>query len=84
MMPTVAIIGANAGLHLVLKVNNGMPEEQLIQRAKERGVQVYGVSRYFSNSVPAEYQDVVVLGFATMNLSKITPAIALLKRAWIE
>jgi GntR family transcriptional regulator/MocR family aminotransferase len=84
MMPTVAIIGANAGLHLVLKVNNGMPEEQLIQRAKEHGVQVYGVSRYFSNRVPAEYRDVVVLGFATMNLSKITPAIALLKRAWIE
>lgn len=84
MMTTVAIIGANAGLHLILKVNNGMTEDVLIQRAKELGVQVYGVSRYFTNSASKEYRDMVVLGFATIKRSDITPAIVLLKRAWFE
>lgn len=84
LLPSVEIIGANAGLHMVLKVNNCMPEERLIQKAKEQSVQVYGVSRYFSGSVPAEYRDMVVLGFATIKINEITPAITLLKRAWIE
>ncbi|PKM38665.1 MAG: GntR family transcriptional regulator [Firmicutes bacterium HGW-Firmicutes-9] len=84
MMPNTAIIGANAGLHLVLKVNNGMSEDNLIERAKIEGVQVYGISSYFYDTPPARYHDVVALGFAALEETEIVSAITLLRKAWFD
>jgi hypothetical protein len=37
MLPNAVIIGANAGLLLILKVNNGMEGDRLLKRQKEKG-----------------------------------------------
>jgi GntR family transcriptional regulator/MocR family aminotransferase len=82
MLPDAGIYGANAGLHFVLKTGSGMTESELIQKARERGVRVYGCSRYATEPVPEEYRDTIILGFATLKTDDISPAVSLLKDAW--
>jgi len=69
---------------MVLKVNNGMSEDNLIERAKIEGVQVYGISSYFYDTPPARYHDVVALGFAALEETEIVSAITLLRKAWFD
>lgn len=49
MMGTqVTIIGEDAGLHILLRVHNGMDEHKLIATAEKEGVQVYPVSPFWA------------------------------------
>ncbi|MPM85322.1 HTH-type transcriptional regulatory protein GabR [bioreactor metagenome] len=84
MLPNAVIIGANAGLHLILKVNNGMEGDRLVETAKEKRVLIYDISRFFCDAPPANYRDAVALGFATLKENEIIPAIALLNEAWFH
>jgi GntR family transcriptional regulator/MocR family aminotransferase len=82
LLPFAQIFGANAGLHLILKVNNGMSEEELITSARKNGIRVYGISQYYFDNAPANRQPLLLLGFAALKLSEITEAVGLLKEAW--
>jgi GntR family transcriptional regulator/MocR family aminotransferase len=82
-LPDASIDGATSGLHFVLRVNNGMSEAELIQKAKEHGVKVYGFSRYCSEPISDEHQDALILGFATLKIDEISDAVSYLKNAWI-
>ncbi len=82
MLPDASIEGTTAGLHLVLRVGNGMSESELIQKAKECGVKVYGISRYCSEPISDEHQNALILGFATLKVNEISDAVSLLKIAW--
>ena len=84
MLPNAVIIGANAGLHLILKVNNGMEGDRLVETAKEKRVLIFDISRFFCDAPPANYRDAVALGFATLKENEIIPAIALLNEAWFH
>ncbi|EOR27776.1 GntR family transcriptional regulator [Clostridium sartagoforme AAU1] len=74
------IIGTNSGLHLLLKVNNGMSENELIKNAEEKGIRILGLSN--------SYDDIkfdtktIFLGYASLNNSDMEEAIILLKSAW--
>lgn len=81
-MPDVKIEGANAGLHIVLKVCNKMNEEQLVTSAKNSGIKVFGLSQYYFNFTPQNSTPSVLLGFATLKSDEIVKAIELLKKAW--
>ena len=74
------IIGTNSGLHLLLKVNNGMNEEELIKAAEEKGVMVLGLSKSYLNNI--EESKTVFLGYANLKYNEIEEAIKLLKEAW--
>lgn len=74
------IIGTNSGLHLLLKVNNGMNEEELIKSAEEKGVMVLGLSKSYLNNI--EESKTVFLGYANLKYNEIEEAIKLLKEAW--
>ena len=82
LMPSVEILGANAGLHLILKINNGMSEYELISSARENGVKVYGISQYYFEEGALNQQPEILLGFATMRKNEIIEAVSLLNRAW--
>jgi GntR family transcriptional regulator/MocR family aminotransferase len=82
MIPKASINGANAGLHFVLRVDNGMKESELIQKAKINGVKVYGFSRYSSEPISDAYQSTLILGFATLKIDEISDAVSLLRKAW--
>ncbi|MFU7514402.1 PLP-dependent aminotransferase family protein [Clostridium sp. HCS.1] len=74
------IIGTNSGLHLLLKVNNGMDEKELIKAAEEKGVMILGLSKSYFKDV--EESKTVFLGYANLKYNEIEEAIKLLKEAW--
>lgn len=79
----VTIHGKNAGLHILLELNNGLCEEEIIKRAKNYGVKVYPVSTYWIRL--EEYSNnMVLLGFGSMSKSDIVEAIKLLNDAWFK
>lgn len=82
LLPYSEVLGANAGLHLILKVNNEMNEEQLIAKAKKQRVKVHGISQYYLGETPPNAQPLLLLGFATLKESETFKAVDLLKKAW--
>lgn len=43
----IEIMGENAGLHLLLKIDNGLSEQELTSRARAVGIRLYGLSEYY-------------------------------------
>ncbi|WP_088013493.1 PLP-dependent aminotransferase family protein [Gottfriedia acidiceleris] len=76
----VEVIGEDSGLHILLKVHNGMLEEELIKRAAEKNIKVYPVSMYYCEGTNPK--NTVLLGFAILSQSEIEEAIRLLYNAW--
>jgi GntR family transcriptional regulator/MocR family aminotransferase len=77
----VSIYAKNAGLHILLQVNNGLTEEELINKAKDHGVKVYPVSFFWikKDNYP---NNMVLLGFGGMLENDIIEGIKLLNKAW--
>lgn len=78
----ITVYGHNTGLHVLLKVNNGMNEQELRDSALRHGVRVYGLSEYTSSASEYDWHDTIVLGYAGIPLDKIATAVALLAAAW--
>lgn len=82
MMPEAEIIGANVGLHFLLRISNGMNEAELIEAARRQGVKVYGLSQYEFGDQTAGQRPLILLGYAAMKEKDLQAAAALLKKAW--
>ena len=82
LMPSVEILGANAGLHLIMKINNGMNEKELISSAEKNGVKLYGISQYYFEEGTFTQQPSILLGFATIRVIEINEAVSILKKSW--
>ena len=82
MNPDIRISGENAGVHLLLHFRDGRSEEELIQKAAEKGVKVYGLSEYYVDGKEDTEETVILLGYANMNEEKIREAVKLLNEAW--
>ncbi|WP_341518582.1 PLP-dependent aminotransferase family protein [Bacillus paramobilis] len=76
----VEVIGEDSGLHILLKVHNGMREEELIKEAAKYSIKIYPVSTYYKDGTAPE--NVVLLGFAILSEDEIAKAIQLLHKAW--
>ena len=81
-LPLAEIEGASAGLHMTVRINNGMDETELVTSAEKQGIKVYGLSRYYSESSKECNDGRLLLGFATMQIEKMDDAVALLAKAW--
>ncbi|WP_270386510.1 PLP-dependent aminotransferase family protein [Blautia hansenii] len=73
--------GENAGVHFVLEFINGLTEQEAIDKARDVGIQVYGVSEYCI-SINTEKENKVLLGYAGMEEKEIEEAMKLLKKVW--
>ena len=78
----IEVIGEDSGLHILLKVHNGMREEELIQEAAKYSIKIYPVSTYYKDGTAPE--NVVLLGFAILSEEEIAKAIQLLNTAWFR
>lgn len=78
----IKLLGADAGLHLLLKVQNGMTEEELISSAFHHGIKVYGISKYYFDKTSIDKSPTILLGYAAMTEVEITKAVQLLFHAW--
>ncbi|MFL0492735.1 PLP-dependent aminotransferase family protein [Bacillus sp. AFS054943] len=76
----VEVIGEDSGLHILLKVHNGMREEDLITEAAKHRIKVYPVSTYYKDGTAPG--NIVLLGFAILSEEEIAKAIQLLSTAW--
>ncbi|MGN4127984.1 PLP-dependent aminotransferase family protein [Lysinibacillus sphaericus] len=77
----VTIIGENAGLHILLRVHNGMDEKELIRTAGQKGVKVYAVSPFWEKQTQAE-ASMVQIGFGGLSNEDIVLGIHSLNGAW--
>ncbi len=77
----VLIHGRNAGLHIILEVNNGLTEKELIEKADAEGVTVYPVSSHYADCRNFKNNQVLI-GFSSLSEVEIVTGIHLLKRAW--
>ncbi|AGT31054.1 GntR family transcriptional regulator [Geobacillus genomosp. 3] len=76
----ISIIGEQSGLYVLIKVHCDCSEEQLLQRARSYGVNVYPTSRYFVNQQPD--RPMIKLGFSGLSLEDIELGVTLLQKAW--
>lgn len=79
------IIGENSGLHLLVKINNGMTEVELREKAMEKGVKVLGISNNsFMNPQNRLKEPIIFFGYANLREDEMEKAFILLKEAWIK
>ncbi|WP_027400323.1 MocR-like pyridoxine biosynthesis transcription factor PdxR [Anaerovorax odorimutans] len=78
----IKIMGADAGLHLLLNISNGMTEEELVESALKKGIKVYGISKYYVDKSKIKKIPTILIGYATMNEKEIAEAVKLLHEAW--
>ena len=78
----VSIVGKDAGLHVLVEINNGMNEQKLIEAAANLGVKVYSYSAYLF-STDNYYCPRIIIGFGGLSEDYIVSGIKLLKKAWL-
>ncbi len=82
MKDKIEIVGADAGLHLLLRIKNGMSEEDLVRKAHEVGVGVYAISKYYYDKTSLDKVPTVLLGYASMADQSIRMAVKRLVEVW--
>lgn len=79
------IIGAGSGLHILLRVHNGMNEDELLHTSAQAGVKVYPASRYALKPEPVPaLASTVLLGFGGLTEEEIRDGIKLLAETWFR
>lgn len=79
------IQGEFTGLHLLLTARDKREEKELLEKAEEKGVRVYGLSSWIigEKDLPEEWKYTVILGYANMTEEKIARGVRLLEKAWM-
>ncbi|MED3554277.1 PLP-dependent aminotransferase family protein [Cytobacillus praedii] len=83
MSSQVRVMGAGAGLHIIIEPRNHMSEQELIGTAKKNGVLVYSVSSFYEQP-PHPKHSQVLLGFAGLDENDIQEGVKLLSKAWFN
>lgn len=76
----LTVSGSEGGLHLLVSSRAGLTENQLVKRAWDAGVKVYGLSRYYANETPET--GTVVVGYGGLSADELQRAAAALRAAW--
>lgn len=77
----LTVFGAHSGFHLVLAVNNGMNEEELVEQALKARLRVYPVSSY-SMIKRVDIPPKIVIGFAGIREAELQKAVTMLLKSW--
>jgi GntR family transcriptional regulator/MocR family aminotransferase len=79
----VYIRGTNAGMHLMLTAKNDLSESELVSKAAEESVRVYGLSEYYSFSKCRQKPGSVIVGYSGMSNEELAAGIRALEKAWL-
>lgn len=77
----LAITGKHAGMHLYVRVKNGMTTDELIASALAEGAKVYSPEGYWQ--VKPARLDAVMVGFSALLDEQVEPGVDALARAWL-
>ena len=81
MGDSVIVLGENAGLHVLLESTKGLSEQDMIDRAKEKGVLVHPVSPFWMN-LNSYSNNMVLLGFGNLSEADIINGVQKINEAW--
>lgn len=77
--------GENAGLHILLTDKRKEEEAVLLQKAKEQGVRVYGLSEGQIGKLSADWlSGTVILGYGGLTREEIREGLRRLEKAWLK
>ena len=76
------ISGENAGVHLLLTFENGMTEDEIVERAKRVQIRVYRMSDYVIGK--KERNATILLGYANLKEEEIEEATKMLCEVWLK
>lgn len=79
--PEFCISGENSGLHVLLTSQKGVSEKQLVSRAEEVGIKVYGLSE---SSIRKMKSGTVLIGYGNLKENDIVEGVRKLKKVWLE
>lgn len=77
----VDLLGSEAGLHLLLRVRNGMDQEELVAAAARNEVRICPTRAYW-NDPQQSPNDLVMLGYSSIEKDAIEEGVHRLKEAW--
>lgn len=77
------IYGENAGLHVLLTAKRTYNEKELLERAENRKIKVYGLSDAFVEMPDGKTGRTVLIGYGGLSYDEIKQGIAGLKKAWL-
>jgi len=81
--PGMEIKGEHAGFHLVLRLINPNPADNMVAKALEMGIHVASADYLWADgSAPADGKREFIIGFAGIEAENIEPGIAALARVW--
>nr|WP_154984429.1 PLP-dependent aminotransferase family protein [Paenibacillus xylanexedens] len=81
--PGMEIKGEHAGFHLVLRLINPNPADNMVAKALEMGIRVASAEYLWADgSAPADGKREFIIGFAGIEAENIEPGIAALARVW--
>jgi GntR family transcriptional regulator/MocR family aminotransferase len=78
------ISGENAGLHVLLTSKKNIPEKELLEAAREKGIRLYGLSDMViaDGKKQARETGTVLLGYGALSLEEIREGVDCLALAW--
>ena len=79
----ITVIGENAGLHLVVQVNLPIVEQELINKARQRGIGLYPLSPYYIKDTPGR-RAAFLMGFSNLEEKQIQKGLQELYQLLIE
>lgn len=82
MTDICTVSGENAGVHIVVRLINGLDEQKAVELAERAGVKVYGVSEYLIEPGILSGAGNIIIGYAALNEAKIIEGISRLRKAW--
>lgn len=78
----ISIKGEESGLHFLLDISTKLDIDELIDRAKQKNVRLYGIHEYYLNKHDESQRKTLVMGYSHMNEKQLKKAVELLESAW--
>lgn len=79
----VEVTGDFSGFHVVLRVRNGLSEEELVSKAAKSQLKIHPLSSYVMEKQTGDHP-IILLGFAGIREEELQEAIHLLMKCWAE
>lgn len=75
------VSGENAGAHMLVHIDNGKNENELVESAAKAGIRVYPLSTYYKGT-PDYKIPTVILGYARLSREQIEKGLTKLREIW--
>jgi GntR family transcriptional regulator/MocR family aminotransferase len=76
------IFGEYAGVHILVRFRKEHTQDEMIAKAEEAGIKVYGLSEYYTNLSLESGYPTVIMGYANLSEEEIEVAVRRLQEVW--